>query len=83
MNNLRFPGQYYDSETGMHYNHQRYYDPSSGRYLRPDPLNLGSINVSVPNIFSNYDIFGHSSYDLFKNVFLGSVNLTGSDLLSK
>jgi RHS repeat-associated protein len=37
---LRFPGQYADDETGLHYNHHRYYDPSTGRYLSPDPLGL-------------------------------------------
>ena len=37
---LRFPGQYYDSETGHHYNNQRYYDPNIGRYLTQDPLGL-------------------------------------------
>jgi RHS repeat-associated protein len=36
-NNLRFAGQYYDQETGLHYNYHRYYDPSLGRYLRADP----------------------------------------------
>jgi RHS repeat-associated protein len=38
---LRFPGQYADDETGLHYNHHRYYDPVTGRYLSPDPLGLG------------------------------------------
>ncbi len=37
-NNLRFPGQYYDEETGLHYNMWRYYDPETGRYLRVDPV---------------------------------------------
>ncbi|MFK4264289.1 putative T7SS-secreted protein [Streptomyces milbemycinicus] len=37
---LRFPGQYYDPETGLHYNHHRYYDPTIARYLTPDPLGL-------------------------------------------
>ncbi|MCZ4097758.1 DUF6531 domain-containing protein [Streptomyces sp. H39-C1] len=37
---LRFPGQYYDAETGLHYNYQRYYEPGTARYLSPDPLGL-------------------------------------------
>jgi RHS repeat-associated protein len=32
------PGQYFDQESGLHYNRQRYYDPSQGTYLSPDPL---------------------------------------------
>ncbi|GCB46360.1 putative T7SS-secreted protein [Streptomyces sp. NL15-2K] len=37
---LRFPGQYYDPETGLHYNYFRHYDPEAGRYLTSDPLGL-------------------------------------------
>ena len=37
---LRFPGQYHDAETGLHYNLHRYYDPDSAAYLTPDPLGL-------------------------------------------
>jgi RHS repeat-associated protein len=40
VNNFRFPGQYYDEETGLHYNYFRYYDPKTGRYLRPDPTGI-------------------------------------------
>ncbi|MGW2088193.1 putative T7SS-secreted protein [Streptomyces sp. NPDC001880] len=42
---LRFPGQYYDPETGLHYNYFRHYDPEAARYLTPDPLGL----VPAPN----------------------------------
>lgn len=38
--NFRFPGQYYDKETGFPCNYHRYYDPRTGRYLRPDPIGL-------------------------------------------
>jgi RHS repeat-associated protein len=46
VNNLRFPGQYFDEETGFHYNYMRYYDPRIGRYIRQDPmLFLGGLNL--------------------------------------
>lgn len=38
---LRFPGQYFDPESGLHYNCFRYYDPETARYLSVDPLGLG------------------------------------------
>ena len=46
-NNLRLPGQYFDVETGLHFNWFRYYDPIAGRYCRLDPLGLagGDINL--------------------------------------
>ncbi len=37
---LRFPGQYHDAESGLHYNYHRYYDPETARYLSQDPLGL-------------------------------------------
>ncbi len=51
-NPLRFQGQYFDQESGLHYNRHRYYHPDVGRYLTPDPVKLaGGINgyQYVPN----------------------------------
>jgi RHS repeat-associated protein len=38
--NLRFQGQYFDDETGLHYNTFRYYDPEVGRFIAQDPVGL-------------------------------------------
>jgi RHS repeat-associated protein len=40
-NPLRLPGQYFDRETGLHYNYFRDYDPATGSYLEADPLGIG------------------------------------------
>ncbi|WP_437538621.1 RHS repeat-associated core domain-containing protein [Sorangium sp. So ce726] len=43
---VRFPGQYADEETGLHYNRYRYYDPETGQYLSPEPIRLeGSLRT--------------------------------------
>lgn len=39
-NNLRFPGQYYDAETGLNYNYMRDYNPVIGRYVEADPIGI-------------------------------------------
>ncbi|QSB01008.1 RHS domain-containing protein [Methylomonas sp. EFPC1] len=45
-NPLRFQGQYYDAETGLHYNLNRYYDPNAGRFIHQDPIGIkGGINI--------------------------------------
>jgi RHS repeat-associated protein len=65
-NNLRFAGQYYDEETGMHYNWNRNYEPVTGRYLSTDPLGLSAgdnlyryaLNNPIKNIDSNGKVCG-------------------------
>lgn len=67
VNNLRFPGQYYDDETGLCYNWNRYYDPEMGRYLRTDPvgdgLNLYIYVYNNPLLF--YDAEGLIARDIY------------------
>ena len=44
--NLRFPGQFYDNESGQHYNYFRDYEPQTGRYVESDPIGIfGGINT--------------------------------------
>jgi RHS repeat-associated protein len=45
--NTRFPGQWYQIETGLHYNWHRSYDPPLGRYTQPDPLGF----VDGPSVY--------------------------------
>ncbi|MFC7976184.1 DUF6531 domain-containing protein [Streptomyces cinereoruber] len=48
---LRFPGQYWDPETGLHHNYFRHYDPETARYLTLDPLGI----APGPNPFAYVD----------------------------
>ncbi|MFC9287177.1 putative T7SS-secreted protein [Streptomyces sp. NPDC057052] len=62
---LRFPGQYYDPETGLHYNLFRHYDPETARYLTPDPHGLAPAPnpaTYVHNPHTSSDPLGLSPY---------------------
>lgn len=74
-NNLRFPGQYADVETNLHYNYYRDYNPSIGRYIQSDPLlkDIWGTHVSKKIIMHNF-IYSYSrpivlidKYGLFAN----------------
>jgi|GEM_PF-3051745 RHS repeat-associated protein len=58
---IRLQGQWYDAETGLHYNRHRYYDPSIGRYISADPAGVsGGLNRYAygPNTTGWLDVFG-------------------------
>ncbi len=50
--NLRFPGQYYDKETGLHHNTFREYDPTVARYIQSDPVGVVGLLSSVADASS-------------------------------
>ncbi|MCK4794191.1 MAG: RHS domain-containing protein, partial [Desulfobacteraceae bacterium] len=52
-NRFRFAGQYFDQETGLHYNYFRDYNPGIGRYLTPDPLDLSQIHMVRQSLLAN------------------------------
>ena len=69
-NNLRFQGQYYDEESGLHYNRHRYYDLECGRFINQDPIGLlgGDNNyLYVPNPVTWVDPLGLSCKEIPKN----------------
>ena len=81
-NNLRFPGQYYDSESGLHYNYYRFYEPKLGRYLRTDPIgvaagcNLFLYTWNNPaNLVDSFGLISETSKAVIKAV-MDNPNLT-------
>lgn len=66
-NNIRFQGQYFDEETGLHYNMFRFYDPEVGRYVTKDPIGFHSKDFNF--------------YRYVLNNPLGEIDPLGLDLL--
>ncbi|WP_281167662.1 RHS repeat-associated core domain-containing protein, partial [Uliginosibacterium gangwonense] len=67
--NIRFQGQYFDHETGLHYNRHRYYDPHTGRFVSKDPIGLaGGMNIYqyAPNPIRWIDPLGLASDETLK-----------------
>ena len=63
-NNLRFPGQYYDSETGTCYNWHRDYDPVIGRYTKVDPIGFSGEDLNFFRYVGNNSLNYFDSWGL-------------------
>ena len=75
--NIRFPGQYHDDETGLYYNTFRYYDPDIGRFISEDPIRLrGGTNLYqyAPNPLSWIDPLGWARWGNTGTTGPGSLN---------
>ena len=87
-NNFRFPGQYFDRETGLHYNWHRYYGPGVGRYLTADPRGLSSgLNLfayASNNSLTFYDLLGLREWSIQrKGLAVSALVIGGSGQLIK
>jgi RHS repeat-associated protein len=81
-NNLRFAGQYFDVETGKHYNYHRTYDPETGRYTTADPIGMrggvnfyGFIGNNVVNSADPYGLmtWNGDSYTIGASEIIGAI----------
>jgi RHS repeat-associated protein len=74
-NNIRFPGQYYISETGLYYNWWRWYKSETGRYMEPDfeIYRINNLNIPPQDIINHISLVLYSrpmidySFDLYMN----------------
>ena len=77
---LRFPGQYFDKETNLHYNNFRDYDPAVGRYVQSDPIGLhGGLNTYAYVYLSPLNLVDPAGLEvsLYCRVLDGAASITG------
>nr|WP_289057522.1 RHS repeat-associated core domain-containing protein [uncultured Psychrobacter sp.] len=82
---IRFQGQHFDEETGLHYNRFRYYDPDMGMFTTRDPIQLqGGLNVFqyAPNPTGWVDPLGLDPYGLGQGPY-GQANLLQQNNMGK
>ena len=75
--NLRFPGQYFDKETGLHYNYFRDYHPGIGRYVEPDPIR--DFLVRSQDGFNTFLLFVPWKVDVYQYCDNNPLNLEDSN----
>ena len=71
---LRAPGQYEDSESGLHYNLARHYDPKTGRFLSEDP----ALEAGSP-LFT--EVHEQNAYAYVRNNPINNIDPNGQSLL--
>jgi len=77
--NLRFPGQYYDQETGLYYNMHRYYDPTMGQYTQPDIIGLRGASFSTYQYVKSNPLKYSDPWGLLDRLVFNGTTLTGYD----
>ncbi|MCU6226783.1 type IV secretion protein Rhs, partial [Morganella morganii] len=84
--NLRFQGQYFDRETGLHYNTFRYYAPDTGRFTQQDPIGLmGGLNLYqyAPNPVGWVDPWGWACRLNYMGRTPGKKSKTGREVIER